>query len=571
MSVNENTPFKLPIEYIKHNNINEHIKNDLELNNTQNKSYNSVYHNLFNVSTDIGKKATDKFSNFYTHDSKFLKDSQSIIKSIDNSKIFNIDIINNMLDNWTNIKNNDEFLMKHQYIEWDKFLFLNESVIFLTLLTIMNIFSPILQVLSPFFILLIPFFILKIMPGQKITLSSYITILKQVFKNNAIGRLIFDFNNMSFSKKIQSVIFAGFYIFNLYQNCKSCYAFCKNQYEIHSHLHNTKTYLEYSLDTMKYFKNKTKNFNSYKQFNLSIFNYETKIQFYIDKLNFVNDSFYSYKYISKPGNIMQFYYLMYNSKDFEDIMNYTYGFNGYMELLNGVLNNIKNKRINKTSFSTKNVCKFKDIFHPSIQNKPIKNNINLKSNKIITGPNASGKTTILKSTIINIILSQQIGFGYFNKATINPFHFIHCYINIPDNCSRDSLFQSEAKRCKNILDSIVKNKDKRHFCVFDELYSGTNPYEAVSSATSFLKFISKNNNVKFILTTHFLKLCHLLNDNKNIENLNMKTEIKNDIPHYYYKITKGISKIKGGICILKQLNYPQSIIDNAKFIISSLN
>ena len=45
MSVNENTPFKLPIEYIKHNNINEHIKNDLELNNTQNKSYNSVYHN----------------------------------------------------------------------------------------------------------------------------------------------------------------------------------------------------------------------------------------------------------------------------------------------------------------------------------------------------------------------------------------------------------------------------------------------------------------------------------------------------------------------------------------------
>ena len=56
MSVNENTPFKLPIEYIKHNNTTEHIKNDLELNNTQNKSYNSVYHNLFNVSTDIGKK-----------------------------------------------------------------------------------------------------------------------------------------------------------------------------------------------------------------------------------------------------------------------------------------------------------------------------------------------------------------------------------------------------------------------------------------------------------------------------------------------------------------------------------
>ena len=46
---------------------------------------------------------------------KKFKDSQSI-KSIDTSKIFNIDIINNMLDSWTNIKNNDEFLIKHQYI-----------------------------------------------------------------------------------------------------------------------------------------------------------------------------------------------------------------------------------------------------------------------------------------------------------------------------------------------------------------------------------------------------------------------------------------------------------------------
>ena len=54
----------------------------------------------------------------------------------------------------------------------------------------------------------------------------------------------------------------------------------------------------------------------------------------------------------------------------------------------------------------------------------------------------------VKSYIINL-LSQQIGFGYYKKGILNPFDYIHCYINIPDDCSRDSLFQSEVRRCKS--------------------------------------------------------------------------------------------------------------------------
>ena len=120
---------------------------------------------------------------------------------------------------------------------------------------------------------------------------------------------------------------------------------------------------------------------------------------------------------------------------------------------------------------------------------------------ILTGPNAAGKTTMIKSSIINLILSQQIGYGYYDGGEISVFDFIHCYINIPDSCSRDSLFQSEARRCKNILDDIENNPNEKHFCVFDELYSGTNPYEAIGAAYGYLKHISENKNVRFILTT----------------------------------------------------------------------
>ncbi len=64
---------------------------------------------------------------------------------------------------------------------------------------------------------------------------------------------------------------------------------------------------------------------------------------------------------------------------------------------------------------------------------------------IITGPNASGKTTILKTTLINTILTQQFGCGFYSEATMYPFNHIHCYLNIPDTSGRDSLFQSETR------------------------------------------------------------------------------------------------------------------------------
>ena len=108
--------------------------------------------------------------------------------------------------------------------------------------------------------------------------------------------------------------------------------------------------------------------------------------------------------------------------------------------------------------------------------KPIKNDVKLQ-NYIITGPNASGKTTLLKTTMLNIIFSQQFGYGFYKKAKIFPFKILNSYINIPDTTGRDSLFQAEARRCLNILNNIKDNKKDHAFIIFDEIYSGTNPYD----------------------------------------------------------------------------------------------
>ena len=243
---------------------------------------------------------------------------------------------------------------------------------------------------------------------------------------------------------------------------------------------------------------------------------------------------------------------------------YSFGFNGYIDCLEGLITNIGEKKINYASFTNKNkktVFK-KSYYAPLINNNPVKNTVKLNKNLIVTGPNASGKTTILKSTLINIIFTQQFGCGFYDSATINPYKYLHCYINIPDTSGRDSLFQAEARRCKEILDIVDSNKTDSHFCIFDELYSGTNPEEAVISAVAFMEYLIKNKNVSCLLTTHFLKVAKKLKKNISILNQHMVTTKTNNKISYSYILTEGISEIKGGINVLCEMNYPQEIINN---------
>jgi DNA mismatch repair protein MutS len=166
-----------------------------------------------------------------------------------------------------------------------------------------------------------------------------------------------------------------------------------------------------------------------------------------------------------------------------------------------------------------------------------------------------------------------MGCGFYDSATLCPYKYIHCYLNIPDTSGRDSLFQAEARRCKEILDLIKMNPKENHFCVFDELYSGTNPDEAVRSALAFMNYLMKTNSIYCILTTHFIKLCEYLDKNKKIENFYMETEYVDDgedngIENFKYKyiLKKGISNVRGGIKVLYDMDYPSEIIEESRKI-----
>ena len=564
-----NEHFKVPIYY---NNDKVELKAnviaDLELVKTHDASCNSIYTFCFNNENDISTKLNEQLVKYYTTDVLFLKDNQKLIKDYTPPEARYTGISANyktIVDIWNELKLEAGFREKYYYIEWEAGEFLNRSEVFLQFISIYNLFSPIFSLFVPVIIMILPFFVLK-MKGLPLTINDYITVLKTVAETNAIGKLFtVNFSEITAQEQVYIFVSAAFYVFSIYQNVMVCVRFNNNMRIIHNHFRDLQLYLDNTLASMGNYLKYSAGLPTHEGFNNHLVNRMTVLEKINKNIKSISEySVYNIGKFKEIGRIFKYFYELHTDKDYDDAIMYSLGFNGYLDCLNGLQTNIIERKMNYASFitDTKKTV-FNKSYYACLKNeKPVKNTIKLKNNIIITGPNASGKTTVLKSTLINIILTQQFGCGFYDSAKIAPFKYLHCYLNIPDTSGRDSLFQAEARRCKEILDTISANKKDAHFCAFDELYSGTNPEEAETSASAFMMYLQKYKNVSSLLTTHFVKVCKKLDKIPGIQNCKMMAEkIENKIK-YSYKLTKGISDIKGGINILTDMNYPKEIIDN---------
>jgi len=568
--------FQLPISFLEKKIVlEEHTINDLEL--LPNAERPSLYNQVFTPTTIFGEKNIPLWSKYYTADTVFLKESQKLLKNKLKTQEVTAEQQIKLTEIWNEIQGETTgFEEKYSYIEWERLSMLNTSSKFLQCLSIYNMASPIFSLMLPIFFLILPLFIIKLR-GLPITIEKYIELLKVVFKKHQLGQ-IFDLANASFEKMIYVIASGVFYVIQVYQNVMSCRKFYYNMSKIHEQIFTTRDYLERTIQNMDILEKQCTGLKTYDSFIEIMKNHRKVFSKTLNEFQQVTPNKLCFKKITQIGHTMQCFYYLYKNNEFKTALYYSFGFNGFLDNLNGVrqnmnmkyinackyISNIKSKNIKKNKNKNKNATKFVNAYFPTlVHNNPVKNSYELDKHILITGPNAAGKTTLLKTTIFNIILSQQIGYGFYKKAKLQPYDMIHCYINIPDTSARDSLFQAEAKRCKDILNKIdsIENKNLRHFCVFDELYSGTNPYEAISSAYAFLKYLHKYDNVNFVLTTHFLDLCKRMEKEKQMHNYHMKIEIDMDDFKYTYKLVKGISEVKGGIKVLKDLDYPIDIIN----------
>ena len=561
--------FKLPICYNNNRKLSKTIIDDLELNETYDTSANSInsfFYNL-NSANKLSSVVSKEMTKYYTTDLHFLKDMQKILKTYKWNQQDNKDTnYSEILSVWNEIKNNISFKEKYHYVEWKSLEFLNNSEYFLEFISIYNLLSPVISFITPLIIVIVPFFIIQI-KGIRLTIEEYMNIFKTVVSKHSLGKLM-NIHNATPKEKVYAVVSAAFYFFSIYQNVLVCMRFNDNMTKIHKYMKQITSYLEYTISSMNNYIEYAKDLSTQTQFISSLTSNVMILNELKSKISSISEyKLYNIKKIKEIGWIMKCFYELYNDKKYNDSLLYSFGFNGYVDCLLGAISNINDKYLHFCDYTTKSNKKnvFKKSYYAALKNeKHVKNNIKLNKSMILTGPNASGKTTVLKTSIINIIFSQQFGCGFYESAVFKPYDYIHCYLNIPDTSGRDSLFQAEARRCKEIIDSIDENKHANHFCAFDELYSGTNPDDAVSSSTSFMKYLIKNKNVSCLLTTHFIDVCDNLNKNKSICNYHMSTNKEKDKIKYTYQLNKGISTVKGGLNILNNMNYPKEILDNCK-------
>ena len=596
--------FKLPIEYLDSSCIqvlNKNIINDLELvkvkpplnannNNCEkdttlkNNEEHNLYYHVFNPKNVFEKNIINRWSKYYTNNEEFLLETQlllqnySAFKKVEFSETKADDNI--IYTKCESIIYDNGFINNYQYIDIPLLSNLNNNSVCLQTLSIYNLSSPVFSLLIPILFLLLPFFIIKLQ-GHKITFGLYFDHLKTVFSNHIIGQLFSSFSNTNFTNKLYLLFSFGFYIFQMYLNFTSCIKYFTNIKFIHETLYSIKHYITNTLNKYKNFLKYSQTLKNYKSFNDAINTNISIFTYYLDELNKITPYALSITKLVELGQLMKCFYCLNKNENIINSLYFSFGFNGYLKNLETLQNFINTKVMNYCNYNNAKPTSFDNAYFANLniidkceetcttiipiktsKCKIVKNSYTLDKNIIITGPNASGKTTLLKSTLFNIILSQQIGCGFYSSASVKIYDYIHCYINIPDTGGRDSLYQAEARQCKSILEAIENNSNKNHFCVFDELYSGTNPDEAITSAYGYLNYLNKFNNIDYVLTTHYIKLCKKLNKQNN--NFYMKVNNNAKDFEYTYKIKKGISKVKGAMKVLQDLNYPENIIINMK-------
>jgi hypothetical protein len=581
-SIKEETPkqkpkiygeFKLPIAYLHEHQVfplSETVQTDIELATTQTSESKSMYEHLFQPSHPFAKDLLQEWKQSYTTNTEYLGETQVVIKDMVK---FDKQPMNHtgIMKLWKDTKENDFFLEKYCYIEWDFFKSLNRSSSFLQILSVGNMLSPIMSLILPIIFLIVPFIILKIR-GLPITFAIYVEVLKDIAKNHFIGKTLMNLGSITWDKAAYLLITIGLYFYQIYQNVLLCQRFYQHIHTVNESLFELREYVGISIRNMELFSKLHEKKSGYGVFCSITKEHSNRLVELYRELASIRPFDSSLGIMGKMGQVgylFKQYYEIHSNPEYERSLKYSFGFEGYLDNLHGVSSHLLSGNMNVVEFDNKKKCQFTKQYYPPYFNKDhVKNDCSIKKNIIITGPNASGKTTFLKTTTINVIFSQQLGCGFYESGTINPYTHIHSYLNIPDTSERDSLFQAESRRCKDIIDVIQlnpENKGFRHYCIFDELYSGTNPMEAARSAQAFLKYLSKFKNVDFVLTTHYVSICKKLAKSKNITNYKMDVLLKEKGElEYTYKIVKGISKVQGAVRILEQMDYPKEIIDEVR-------
>lgn len=222
----------------------------------------------------------------------------------------------------------------------------------------------------------------------------------------------------------------------------------------------------------------------------------------------------------------------------------------------------------RPEFVEKGGVELEEGYHPMLA-QPVKNSIAAGRGVLLTGSNASGKSTFLKTVAINAILAQSVNTCAGDRYRA-PFFRVYTSMALRDDLAGgESYYIVEIKALKRILDAAASG-DGPVLCFVDEVLRGTNTVERIAASTQILKSLggessfgasSSGGGIFCFAATHDIELTELLQE--EFDNYHFEEDVKDGDISFNYRLQAGKASSRNAIRLLELMGYDREITDRA--------
>ena len=195
-------------------------------------------------------------------------------------------------------------------------------------------------------------------------------------------------------------------------------------------------------------------------------------------------------------------------------------------------------------------------------------------NALLTGPNAGGKSTLMKSALAAVLTSQTIGVAACASIRLTPFATINSHINVSDCAGSESLFQAEMTRAHRVIRALpaCSSSSAFAFVALDEIFSSTNPVEGIAAATAVAKRIAADPRAMCLVSTHFVYICRKLVSHR-YANFCMPAQLDagtGAVVRYPYRLQAGVCRQRIALELMRRSGFDADVIEDALAIQAGL-
>ncbi|MDR3644977.1 MAG: DNA mismatch repair protein MutS, partial [Clostridia bacterium] len=211
-------------------------------------------------------------------------------------------------------------------------------------------------------------------------------------------------------------------------------------------------------------------------------------------------------------------------------------------------------------FTGSESLELEEMYHPLLK-KPVPNSVTLRRSVLVTGSNASGKSTFVKAVAVNAIFAQTIHTCLARSFRLKPSFVVTSMAVGDDIEAGESYYVAEVRSLRRMIARL--SPETRCLCFIDEILRGTNTIERIAASAAILDYL-RSRNCLVLAATHDIELTEITA--AYFDNYHFREHVSGRGIRFDYKIHEGWATTKNAIRLLEFMEYDRSITSEASML-----